>query len=605
GLPTKAAQGFARSCGVTVEQLERQANAQGEWLYFRENVPGTRSEKIIPDLINESLSALPIAKRMRWGSGSIEFVRPVHWSLLLYGDQVIPGEILEIPTANLSYGHRFHAPEAIPIGHPSEYADLLHRRGWVIADFEARREAIRCQAIEIARTLRARAVIDEELLDEITALVEWPVALTGSFDPRFLDLPAEVLITTMQTNQKYFPLTSESGKLYPGFIAVSNIESSRPESVRQGNERVIRPRLADAEFFWKQDRKMTLEARLPLLKDIVFQQKLGTLYDKSLRVMSLAEAIAERLDTDPGPTVRAAKLAKADLLTEMVGEFPGLQGIMGRYYAEAEGESIEVTRAIEEQYLPKQAGGLLPETRAGQILAIAEKLDTLVGIFSAGMAPSGDKDPYALRRAALGLLRILIEKRLDLDLVQLIATAADLLPDAIRSDSAREEVYIYSIERLRGYFLDQGFKADEFEAVHAVNPTRPLDFEKRLRAVAGFRKLAAAESLAAANKRIRNILRKTELEGTPNIHPEYFESRDETNLFDAMSAAAREIAPMLLADDYTAALTRLASLREGVDIFFDRVMVLVDNSLVRNNRLALLAEIEALFLRIADISRLQ
>lgn len=605
GHPTQAARGFARSCGVTVDRLERKADGKGEWLFFRESLRGARCETLVPEIVNESLAKLPVAKRMRWGSGSIEFVRPVHWSVLLYGSEVIPAGILGTTSGNVTYGHRFHAPDPIRIGKPSEYAELLHRSGRVIADFEMRRESIRSQVEKAARDLGAVALIDEDLLDEITSLVEWPVALSGSFDPRFLELPSEVLISTMQANQKYFPLTTGSAEIYPAFITVSNLESSRPDSVRRGNERVIRPRFADAEFFWKQDRKNTLESRLPALKDVIFQKQLGSLYDKSVRVMKLAETIAGRLDTDRKPAVRAAMLAKADLVSEMVGEFPSLQGIMGRYYAAADGESIEVARAIEEQYLPKQAGGVLPETKAGQILSIAEKLDSLVGIFSAGMIPSGDKDPYALRRAALGVLRILIEKKLDLDLSDLVEFASDLLPEPIRNERARSEVSAFFIERLRGYCLERGFKADEFEAVFAVNPSRPLDFEKRLAAVAGFRSLAAAESLAAANKRIRNILRQADFEIPRALDPERLIVCEERNLFDAMAAAADGIAPMLERDDYTGALTRLSELRGSVDTFFDKVMVMVEDPTVRNNRLALLAGIQSMFLRIADISKLQ
>ncbi len=605
GLPTQAALGFARGCGVMVDQLEREVNDQGEWLYFRQTVRGVRSDTLIPGLVTEALARLPIAKRMRWGTGSIEFVRPVHWSVLMYGGTVIPAGILGTTAGRLTYGHRFHAPDAIRIGQPSVYAELLRTRGWVIADFETRRDNIRSQVEETARRLAAVALIDDELLDEITSLVEWPVAFSGSFDPRFLELPSEVLITTMQANQKYFPLRTESGQVYPGFIAVSNIESSRPDSIRKGNERVIRPRLSDAEFFWNQDRKSTLEQRIPLLQEIIFQKQLGSLYDKSRRVMQLAETIAGRLGTDPELAVRAAMLAKADLLTAMVGEFPSLQGIMGRYYAQMDGEPEEVARAIEEQYLPKQAGGPLPETRTGQILSVAEKLDSLAGIFSTGMVPSGDKDPYALRRAALGLLRILIEKRLDLDLVKLLAFASDLLPESIRNRNARDEVYAFILDRLRGYCLERGFKADEFEAVLAVNPSRPLDFEKRLQATAGFRALAAAESLASANKRIRNILRKSEIDVSAEVNPEHFRCSEEKDLFEATAGVADTIAPMLAHDDYTAALTELSELKEKVDNFFDHVMVMADDPVVRNNRLAMLASIQSLFLRIADISKLQ
>lgn len=605
GSPTRAAQGFARSCGTTVDQLDREITDKGEWLFFREEVQGTRCETLIPAIVNESLVRLPIARRMRWGSGTTEFVRPVHWSVLLYGSQVISVNILGTTSANLTYGHRFHAPGEIQIEKPCEYAELLYERGKVIVDFETRRESILGQVNQAANDRGAIPLIDDELLDEITSLVEWPVAVTGSFETRFLELPPEVLITTMQTNQKYFPLTAESGELYPVFITVSNIESSHPDSVRNGNERVIRPRLADAEFFWNQDRKTSLESRLLRLEDIIFQNKLGTLADKSNRVMKLVELIAGQLNVEAKSAVRAAKLAKADLLTDMVVEFPSLQGTMGRYYATADGENEEVAKAIEEQYFPKRSGGILPETTAGQILSVAEKLDSLVGIFSVGMIPTGDKDPYALRRSALGMLRILIEKQLDLDISRLMAFAIDLLPEPVRNDHSHAELSSFMNDRLRGYCLERDFKSDEFDAVLAVKPTRPLDFEKRLKAVADFRSLAAAESLAAANKRIRNILRKSGLEVVQDVDPKQFSGGEENNLFRVMRAAAEAIEPMLEQDDYTAALTRLSKLRGTVDDFFEKVMVMVEDPVVRNNRLALLSKIQSLFLRIADISKLQ
>lgn len=605
GKPTKAAQGFARSCGTTVDQLERENTDKGEWLFFRKEVQGARSESLIPSIINKSLLKLPIAKRMRWGSGTTEFVRPVHWSTLLYGNQVITAEILGTSTGNLTYGHRFHAPEAIQIDQPNSYEDLLYKNGKVIADFTRRRETILNQVNKAANELDVIPLVEHDLLDEVTALVEWPVAITGNFEARFLNLPSEVLITTMQANQKYFPLVTKSEKLYPSFITISNIESSNPDTVRKGNERVIRPRLEDAEFFWTQDRKSTLENRISALGEIIFQKKLGTLAAKSDRVTKLAELIANQLNVDATDSVRAARLAKADLVTDMVGEFPSLQGIMGRYYAEDDGENEEVANAIEEQYMPKQSGGVLPETHTGQILSIAEKLDTLTGIFSAGMIPTGDKDPYALRRSTLGMLRIVIEKRLNLDIFTLLQSALDTIPKALRNDSCYTELSNFIHDRLRGYCLERGFKADEFDAVLSVGTRRPLDFEKRLLAVAEFRSLEAAKSLAAANKRIRNILRKSGTEIVDRVDPKHFSEEEEKNLFQEMQAAAKAIDPMLRQDDYTAALSRLSSLRETVDNFFDKVMVMANDPVIRDNRLALLAEMQSLFLRIADISKLQ
>ncbi len=605
GNPTKAAEGFARSCRVGVDQLDRQVTEKGEWLFFREEVQGAETESLLAEMVNESLARLPIAKRMRWGTGSTEFVRPVHWSVLLYGDRSIEARVLGTVSGRVTYGHRFHAPDAIVLESPDEYAGVLETRGKVVADFEVRRERIRGQVEKIARGLGAIALVEDDLLDEVTSLVEWPVAVAGSFDARFLDLPSEVLITTMQTNQKYFPLTNESGEIYPGFITVSNIESLNPASISSGNERVIRPRFSDAEFFWTQDRKQTLENRLPALEGIVYQKKLGTLAQKSNRVTALAEFIAGEIQVDAESAVRAARLAKADLLTDMVGEFPSLQGTMGRYYSLADGESAEVAQAIEEQYLPKQSGGALPKSLAGQVLSVAEKLDSLVGIFSAGLIPSGDKDPYGLRRSALGLIRVLVEKKLDLDILRLIDVAVQQLPEKLHNDQLAGEISSFIHDRLRGYCLDRGFRADEFDAVLAVHPTRPLDFEKRLQAVAGFRSLAAAESLAAANKRIQNILRKSGTDADGEVDPACFQDPEESRLFESMIEAADAVNPMLERDDYTEALRRLSELRAPVDLFFEKVMVMVEDPGLQNNRLALLSGVQSLFLRIADISRLQ
>ncbi len=605
GKPTKAAEGFARSCGTTVESLQTLKTDKGEWLSFTENSVGTPTIELIPEIISAALAGLPIAKRMRWGSGTTEFVRPVHWSVLIYGEQTIRATILGTETGNASYGHRFHAPQAITFKKPGDYADRLYSDGKVIVDFEQRRRKIHALAVEAANSVGGQALIQPDLLDEITALVEWPTPIIGEFEQRFLELPGEILITTMQTNQKYFPVTTTAGELLPYFITISNIESSNPEAVRKGNERVIRPRLADAEFFWNKDRKTRLEDRIPALDNIVFQKKLGTLADKGHRVETLTAMIAEKLGANKALTQRAAILAKTDLVTDMVSEFPNLQGTMGRYYALNDREPDEVAAAIEEQYLPKQSGGTLPLTQTGLILSLAEKMDTLTGIFSAGLIPSGDKDPYALRRAALGILRIIIEKELDLDLSELIEFALTQFPQQLADEQTKTSVYAFIKDRFRGYALDRGYKPDEFDSVQSVNPVKPLDFDRRLNAVQQFRGLAAAESLAGANKRIRNILRKSAIETIPMVNEKLLVESEEINLMRAAESASTNLQPLLLVHDYTAALTRLAELRDPVDRFFDKVMVMAEDQDLRLNRLGLLHKVESLFLRIADISKLQ
>jgi glycyl-tRNA synthetase beta chain len=605
GTPSKALQGFMKSCGATLDQLITLRTEKGEWVIFKQQVQGGRSADLIPDILRHALAALPIAKRMRWGSGTAEFVRPVHWVVLLFGREVIDTEILGARAGRETRGHRFHRPEPLILDRPDEYADRLLYEGSVIANFEARKEKIRGLAEEAAATAGGKAHIEPDLLDEVTALVEWPVPVLGGFDARYLALPPEVLITTMQANQKYFPVKDKQGGLLPYFITFSNVASTHLETVKAGNERVVRPRLSDAEFFWNQDRKRPLESRTPELAQITFQKTLGSMLDKTRRVQSLAVAIAQRLGEESAWVERAAWLAKADLLTSMVGEFPELQGTMGRYYALAEGEPEDIATAIEEQYLPKVSGGPLPESRTGLMLALAEKIDTLTGIFSAGLIPTGDKDPYALRRAALGAIRILIEARLDLDVPDLLDFALDQFPHDFDTEQARENVHGFMLERLRGYFLERGTKHDEFEAVLAVWPSSLLDFERRLQAVREFRNLPEAESLAAANKRIRNILRKAEEEAAPTVDDHALVEPAEKGLLEAARIAKEDVLPLLHARDYTGALRRLAGLREPVDAFFDGVMVMVEDAELRRNRLGLLGIVEGLFLNIADISKLQ
>ncbi|SMF95298.1 glycyl-tRNA synthetase beta chain [Methylomagnum ishizawai] len=605
GSPSKALQGFLKSCGATPEQLITLRTDKGEWVAFRQTVQGGYTADLIPDILRQALAGLPIAKRMRWGNGSAEFVRPAHWAVLLFGREIIDTEILGVRTGRESRGHRFHHPSRLILEKPADYADTLLDPGHVVAEFAARKQKIQALAEEAAARVGGKAHIEPDLLDEVAALVEWPVPVLGGFDARYLALPPEVLITTMQANQKYFPVKDKHGGLLPYFITFANVASTALDTVRAGNERVVRPRLSDAEFFWNQDRKRSLESRAEELAQITFQKTLGSMLAKTQRVRSLAAYIAGKLDSETAWVERAALLAKADLLTSMVGEFPELQGTMGRYYALAEGEPEDIANAIEEQYLPKVSGGPLPESRTGLMLALAEKIDTLTGIFSAGLIPTGDKDPYALRRAALGAIRILIEAKLDLDVPDLLDFALDQFTHDFETEKARENVHGFMIERLRGYFLDRGIKHDEFEAVLAVWPSSLLDFERRLQAVREFRRLPEAESLAAANKRIRNILRKAEEETAASVDDHALAEPAEKRLLEAARLAKEDVLPLLRGRDYTGALRRLAQLRETVDAFFDGVMVMAEDTELRRNRLGLLGIVEGLFLNIADISKLQ
>ncbi|MEF3192641.1 MAG: glycine--tRNA ligase subunit beta [Halothiobacillaceae bacterium] len=602
GRPSKALEGFARSCGVTVNDLQELATDKGAWMVYRAMQPGQPAQALIPDMLGEALDELPIPKRMRWGAGSAAFVRPVHWIVLLFGDEVIEAEIYGVRTGRHTHGHRFHHPEPIPVPAPSEYAALLEGTGHVIVDFQARRAMIKAQVEAAACELGGRAVLDDELLDEVTALTEWPRVVTGNFEPRFLEVPKEALISTMQGNQRYFPLLDEAGELLPHFIAVVNIDSRDPAAVREGNERVIRPRFSDAEFFWREDRKQPLSAHLESLKTVVFQQRLGTLYDKTERVVRLARHIAGLIGADMERAARAAWLAKCDLMTGMVGEFPELQGIMGRYLARHDGEHAEVALALDEVYMPRRAGDALPATAVGQSLALAERLDTLVGIFAIGQGPTGAKDPFALRRAALGVLRILIEREIDLDLYALLAFTAEGLQSRVDTKSVVETVFDFMLERMRAYALDRGIRVDVFEAVLATRPLRPLDFERRAQAVNDFLALPQAESLSAANKRIANILKKVEGELPTTIDAVLLQDPAERELAQRVQQLEEGLAPLFAAGDYTAALGRLAHLREAVDAFFDGVMVMAEDAALRANRLALLNRLRALFLRVADIS---
>jgi len=603
GTPSKAALGFALSCGTSFDQLERLKTDKGEWLSFTQAVKGQATENLIPDIIRQSIAGLPIAKRMRWGSFTTEFVRPVHWAVLLYGDSVIDTEILGLKTGAATQGHRFHAPQKITLTKPEDYAEILYQQGRVIADLEQRKTLIRDAAQKAAAAVNGFAHIEDDLLEEIAALNEWPVPITGTFDPRFLELPPEVLITTMQTNQKYFPVKNADGGLLANFITFSNIESTNPKSIQQGNERVVTPRLSDAEFFWNQDRKKTLEDRVESLSSVVFQENLGTVFAKTKRVQNLAKFIAGHLNANAELAERAALLAKTDLMTEMVGEFGNLQGIMGRYYALADNEPEEVALAIEEQYFPKQSGSPTAGSTTGQVLAIAEKIDTLVGIFAVGLIPTGDKDPYALRRAALGILRTIIENKLNINIIELTEFAGAQIKTTSDQSGTSDRVIDFIFDRLKGYCLDQGYTADEFDAVITVTPAEPLDFMQRLQAVKAFRQLPEAESLAAANKRIRNILKKSESQPAASVGA--LLEPQEKQLLQAALQSADDIQPLLAQRNYQATLNRLAGLRNDVDAFFDHVMVMTDDLDLRANRLALLNLLSEQFLTCADISKLQ
>ncbi|KPK39505.1 MAG: glycine--tRNA ligase [Gammaproteobacteria bacterium SG8_47] len=605
GCPTRAAEGFARSCGVSVNDLETVNTDKGAWLVYRFEQTGQQAVELLPGIVDAALGALPIPKRMRWGSLEAEFVRPVHWTVLLFGDELIDAELLGVRSGRETYGHRFHRPGALYIGEPQAYAPLLETEGRVVADFTTRREAVRAQILESAAALQGEAVIDEALLDEVTSMVEWPQAVVGDFEARFLDVPTEALVSTMKANQKYFHVVDAKGALLPHFITIANIESTDMDKVRAGNERVVRPRLADAEFFWNQDRKHTLGSRVEGLKTVVFQSKLGTLHDKVIRVRDLAGKLAQVLGVDTVLAQRAAELSKCDLLTEMVGEFPELQGTMGRYYAQHDGEAEEVAQALDEQYMPRFAGDELPQSGAGKVLAIADRLDTLSGIFAIGQPPSGDKDPFALRRAALGVMRIVIEQGVDLDLRQALEWAAQPLAKVAVPEDVAAQVFDFMLERLRAYYHEQGVGADVFESVATLQPTRPVDFDARIRAVVAFRDRTEAQSLAAANKRIANILRQAEGKVPANVDPALLQETQEQDLAQRVKELSAGLQPLIAARDYQAVMARLAQLREAVDAFFDHVMVMAEDAKLRGNRLALLTQLRALFLQVADPSKLQ
>ncbi|MDN7132022.1 glycine--tRNA ligase subunit beta [Halomonas sp. MC140] len=603
GVATKAAEGFARSCGVTVDDLIHLDTDKGTWLAFREQQQGESIQALLPEILRKTISALPVPKYMRWGASRIEFSRPVHWLLALYGNDVVAAEVLGLQASRTTFGHRFHAPDAIQLAHADDYVASL-KNAYVLVDRAQRRERIREQVLAEAEVQEANAVIDEDLLIEVSGLVEWPVALTGSFDERFLEVPAECLISSMKANQKYFHLLDDAGKLKPLFITIANIDSADPDQVISGNEKVIRPRLADAAFFYEVDRKRTLASRTALLESVVFQQQLGSLADKARRSAVVATFIAEKINADVAHAQRAVALAKCDLVTEMVLEFPELQGIMGRYYAEQDGEPAEVSQALEEQYLPRFATDVIPQSTTGKALALADRLDTLVGIFGIGQRPTGAKDPFALRRASIGVLNILVKGELNLDLRELLNVAAEQHKDLPKADGLVEDVLTYMLDRFRAWGQDEGISAEMYLAVRARPVTNPLDFARRLRAVKAFTQREEAAALASANKRVSNILAKQANSDITQVDPALLEEGAEKKLFDAITVNQAQVAPLFALGEYQKALDILATLREPVDAFFDQVMVMADDPAIQRNRLALLVSLQGLFLEIADISLL-
>ncbi|MFT3790304.1 MAG: glycine--tRNA ligase subunit beta [Rudaea sp.] len=623
GAPTPALQGFAAKNHVAVEQLQRLADAKGERFVARSEKPGRPTTALIPEIVAEALKALPIPKPMRWGDHDYAFVRPAHWLVMLYGGDIVDGEILGLKSGRQSRGHRFLHPRPVHVADAESWLDSLHAAK-VLADPAARRARVREEVARVTKETGGVPRLSEALCDEIANLTEWPVAIACAFEREFLAVPQEALVTTMETNQKFVPVFDANGKLTEHFIGVANIESKDPAEIRKGYERVIRPRFADAKFFWDEDLKTPLAAYQDGLKNVTYQQALGSVWDKSVRVAELARVIANRLGVDAGLATRAAALSKCDLLTRMVGEFPELQGVMGRYYATTNGESAEVAQALDEFYAPRFAGDGIAKGKVAQVLAVAERLDTLGGIFVVGLKPSGNKDPFALRRAALGLARTLIEGGLALDLKALIIEALQLLPETAlaaglpkgkdgkppaldagaRRGTLAAELYDFVLDRLRSYYADQGIAAEAFEAVRALTPADLTDFDRRLRAVVEFAKLPQAQALAAANKRIGNILRQAGGDIRGRVDPALLDAGAEADLHRAVEETAAAIAPLAAQRRYVETLQRLAGLREPVDKFFDAVMVMADDVAKRANRLALLHRLRSMFLDVADISLL-
>ena len=605
GKPTPAAAGWARSNGIEVEQADRLVTDKGQWLVYRATVTGQPTRNLIADMTATALASLPIPKLMRWGASRTQFVRPVHTLCMLLGSELIEGNVLGLTSGRTIRGHRFMGEAEFQIEHADQYPALLEERGKVIADFARRKAFIQAGAEAAAAKLGGIADIEESLLEEVTSLVEWPVILTATFEEKFLDVPAEALVYTMKGDQKYFPVYDAAGKLMPNFIFVSNIDSKDPSQIIAGNERVVRPRLSDAEFFFKTDKKQPLSARLETLQTVLFQQQLGTLKDKSVRIAEMSAFIAARIGADVEHATRAGLLSKCDLMTQMVMEFTDTQGVMGMHYARHDGEAEDVAVALNEQYMPRFAGDALPQGLVACAVAIADKLDTLVGIFGIGQAPKGDKDPFALRRAAIGTLRIIVEKQLDLDLTDLVAKAVELYGNKLTNAKAADEVIDFMLARFRASYQDDGIEVDVIQAVLARRPTRPADFDRRVKAVSHFRTLDAAEALAAANKRVSNILAKFDGQLNAAVDGSLLQDSAEQALAAKVAELESALAPLFAAGEYQQALSTLAGLRDVVDTFFEQVMVMAEDAALRLNRLTLLARLRNLFLEIADISLLQ
>ena len=604
GKPTKAAEGWARGCGITVEQAERIATDKGEWLVHRAKIEGQPTKNLLNDIVANALAKLPIPKPMRWADKTVQFIRPVHTVTMLLGDELIEGEILGVASARTIRGHRFLGEKEFEIQHADQYPQLLREKGSVVADFNERKAEILAKSQAKATALGGVADIEESLLEEVTSLVEYPNVLAAKFEERFLEVPAEALVYTMKGDQKYFPIYDKDGKLLPHFIFVSNINPEDPTAIIEGNEKVVRPRLTDAEFFFKTDLKQKLVDRLPRLETVLFQQQLGTLKDKTDRIEQLAGEIAKQIGADEVKAKRAGLLSKCDLMTNMVFEFTDTQGVMGMHYARHDGEDEEVAVALNEQYMPRFAGDELPKSLVASAVALADKFDTLTGIFGIGQAPKGSADPFALRRAALGALRIIVEKNLPLDLEDLVKKSAALFGDKLTNQNVVADVVDFMLGRFRAWYQDEGIAVDVIQAVLARRPTRPADFDARVRAVSHFRTLDSAEALAAANKRVSNILAKAdaaigEINFTACVEPA------EKALAELVLALRTEVQPLIAQGDYTAVLDKLANLRAPVDSFFDNVMVNAEDPALRQNRLAILNTLQGLFLQVADISVLQ
>lgn len=605
GNPTKAAEAFAKKNACTVEDLATENDGKQDKLQFRQQAGGELTTQLLEAVVQQSLAALPIAKRMRWGARRDEFVRPVQWLLMLFGTEVVDAEVFGIKANRETRGHRFHYDQTLLIDAPAEYPEKLTNIAHVMADYQLRKETIRQQVLVEASQVGGQAMMDEELLDEVCSLVEWPVALTGKFEERFLQVPSEALVYSMKEHQKYFPVEDKDGNLMPYFITVSNIVSKDPSQVISGNEKVIRPRLADAAFFFETDKKTSLDDFRDRLKPIVFQAQLGSVYDKTERIRNLAQLIANQTGADLAKCQRAAELCKSDLVTDMVGEFDKMQGVAGMYYAQHNGEDAEVAQALVEQYLPKFAGDKLPETQTGTIIALADRLDTLSGIFGIGQKPTGSKDPFGLRRSSVAVLRLLVEKELALDLKQLLKLAIVNHGENVKdADVTEDTAFDYMIERFRSWYEEEKIAAEVFMAVSAKNLTVPLDINRRVHAVNAFSQLEDASALAAANKRVSNILAKLDQAPANDIDQSLLQEDAEKNLAQAVAQKTEQVTPLFAAANYTEALSALADLRPVVDSFFDDVMVMADDEALRNNRLALLSQLRQLFLQVADISLL-